>query len=309
MLPSAAAAALFAAASALAVPADRVSWTAEAVCELRAIAAQHPDPKLRNGDYLAARLCNPVMLPREYEAARDVMDDNPEAYAGFFYVNARTRYIDAKLRRAAAEGMNQVVILGAGFDSRAYRFHKAYPRLVFFEVDLPATISAKQSVVRKVIGALPAHVHYAPIDFNTQSLDDVLSGAGYDSARRTLFILEGVTMYVSAAGNDATFEFIRRHSPAGSLLVYDYILRDVAEGRTAGLYAATKAAEGVAYLGEPFVTGWTPAEAKAFAERHGLELLEDLDAAGLTRRYLIGSNGKPDGRIPDWYRIIEAIVR
>lgn len=303
------ASALLVAASALAVPPGQVSHTAAAVCEFRAIAAQHPDRKLRNGDTLAGKFCEPVLLPREYPAARDLIDVDPEAYSAYFYVNARTRYIDARLRRAAAHGAAQVVILGAGFDSRAYRFHKAYPRLAFFEVDLPATIRAKQDLVRKAFGALPAHVRYAPIDFNTQTLDDVLAGAGYDSARRTLFILEGVTMYVSAAGNDATFEFIRRHSPAGSLLVYDYILRDVAEGRYDGLYAASKAAEGVAYIGEPFVTGWTPAEAKAFAERHGLELLEDLDAAAMTRRYLTGSIGNPDGRIPEWYRLIEARVR
>lgn len=301
--------ALLFAASALAVPAGQVSHTAAAVCEFRALAARHPDRKLRNGDTLAGRFCEPSMLPREYEAARDVMALDHEAYAAYFYVNARTRYIDARLRRAAAHGATQVVILGAGFDSRAYRFRKAYPRLAFFEVDLPATIKAKQDLVRKVLGALPARVRYAPIDFDTQSLDDVLSGAGYDSAQRTLFILEGVTMYVSAAGNDATFEFIRRRSPAGSLLVYDYILRRVAAGDYAGLYAASKAAKGVAYAGEPFVTGWTPAEAKAFAERHGLEVLADLDAATLTRRYLTGSNGKPDGRIPEWYRLIEARVR
>ena len=69
--------------AALAVPPGAASWTAEVVCEFRAIAAQHPDPKLRNRDLLASRFCSPVLLPREYEAARDVMDNDPEAYAGF----------------------------------------------------------------------------------------------------------------------------------------------------------------------------------------------------------------------------------
>ncbi|MEO8716896.1 MAG: SAM-dependent methyltransferase [Burkholderiales bacterium] len=301
--------ALVVAAGALAVPADRVSWTAAAVCELRALGAQHPDPKLRNGDFLATRLCNPVRLPREYEAARDVMDDNPEAHAGFFYVNARTRHIDSQLRQAIASGVTQVVILGAGFDSRAYRFHKSYPRLAFFEVDLPATISAKQAAVRRLFGALPGYVHYVPIDFDVQALDEVLAGAGYDAARLTLFILEGVTMYVSAAGNAATFDFIRLHSPSGSRVVFDYVLRRVVDGDYDGLYAASSEAKGVALVGEPFVTGWTPAEAQTFAQRHGLNVLEDLDALALTRRYLIGSNGKPDGRIPDGYRIVDAKVQ
>ena len=305
--PAAGAAAAFALASAvLAAPAGRVSTTAAAVCEFRAIAAQHPDPKLRNPDTLAAKFCEPVQLPREYDAAREVIDDDPEAYAGYFYVNARTRHVDAHLRDAVAAGATQVVVLGAGFDSRAYRFHHAYPRLAFFEVDLPATIDAKMQAVRRVFGALPGHVHYAPIDFNTQSLDGVLGAAGYDAARKTLFILEGVTMYVSASGIGSTFDFIRDHAPAGSRAVFDYVLRRVVEGDYEGLYAASKTAKGVARAGEPFVTGWTPAEAAAFAARHGLKVRDDLDGAELARRYLTGSGGRPDGRVPAWYHVIDA---
>ena len=127
-----------------AVPPGQVSWTARAVCEYRAIAAMHPDPKLRNGDSLANQFCASVRLPRDYEAAREVMDDNLEAYAGYFLVNARTHHIDRWVERAAARGAQQVVVLGAGFDTRAYRFAGRYPQLRFFEVDLP---SDRKSVV------------------------------------------------------------------------------------------------------------------------------------------------------------------
>lgn len=294
---------------ALAVPPGSVSQTAAATCELRAIAAQHPDPKLRSRDYLAKRFCGTVFLPREYEAARDVIDSDPERHAAFFFVNARTRHIDRRLDRAAAAGVAQVVVLGAGFDSRAYRFHRRYPRLAFFEVDLPATIQAKERAVRRLLGTLPGYVHFASIDFETQRLENVLAGAGYDPAKKTLFILEGVAMYVAEPGLGATFEFMRSHSPPGSLLVYDYVLRRVVEGDYAGLYYASSAARGVAFLGEPFVNGWTPEEAAAYARRHGLKVLDDLDWAELTSRYLTGTDGMPDGRLPDWQRIIDAQVR
>lgn len=295
---------------AFAVPPGTVSWTAEAVCEYRAIAAQHPDLKLRSRDLLANKFCRRLLrLPREYEAARDVMDNNPEAYAGFFYVNARTHHIDAQLEKAAAEGVAQVVVLGAGFDSRAYRFHSIYPKLEFFEVDLPDTSSAKQQAVTRVFGGLPPFVHYARIDFDTQSLESVLRGVGYDPRQRTLFILEGVSMYVNEAGNSATFEFIRRHSISGSMVVYDYVLRQVVEGDYTGMYAAASQAKGLAAIGEPFVFGWTPEEATEFASRHGLTVIEDLDFQELTRRYLTGSDGKPDGKLPNWQRIIDARVR
>jgi len=295
--------------AARAVPPGETSFTALAVCEFRAIAAQHPDPELRNGDTLAGHLCPPMLLPREYDAARDVIELDPEAFAGYFFVNARTRYIDALLERAAAAGAEQVVVLGAGFDSRAYRFHNAYPKLKFFEVDLPAVIEAKKRTIARVLGSLPADVHYAPIDFNAQSLSDVLPGAGYDRRRRSFFILEGVSMYVAEPGVAATLEFVSGNSPPGSEIVYDYVLRRVAQGDYEGLYAARKEALGVAQVGEPFVTGWTPQEAADFARRHGLAAREDLDAAALTRRFLTGADGKPDGRIPEWYRVINAEVR
>jgi hypothetical protein len=92
-------------------------------------------------------------------------------------------------------------------------------------------------------------------------------------------------------------------------VIYDYILRRVVEGDTVGLYSASRAAAAVAWLGEPFVTGWTPPEAAAFARRHGLVVREDLDSEALTRGYLTGTDGRPDGRIPEWYRVVRAEVR
>ena len=86
-----AAAALWGGREALAVNPGEVSQSAEAVCVFRAIAAQHPDPKLRNPDDLAGRLCaSPANVPQSM---------------GYFYVNARTHYIDAALERAAQAGM------------------------------------------------------------------------------------------------------------------------------------------------------------------------------------------------------------
>lgn len=304
---SGALAALLAVASAHAVPPGAVSWTARATCEYRALAAQHPDPKLRGGDTLAGKLCGTWRLPREYEYAREVIDDNPEAYGGFFYVSARTRHIDALVEGAEQRGIRQVVVLGAGFDSRAYRYHAAHPRLAFFEVDLPATLQAKREAITHALGGVPGYVRYVPIDFDTQTLEQALPAAGYDAKAKSLFILEGVTMYVNLAGNDATLAFIGAHSAPGSELVFDYLLRDAVEGR--GPPAARAEARAVASIGEPYVTGWTPDEARAFVNRHGLDVVDDLDAAELTRRYLTGSSGKPDGVVASWVRIVDARVR
>ena len=237
------------------------------------------------------------------------MDRNPEANAGYFFVNARTRYIDEALVQSITEGATQVVVLGAGYDSRAYRFHDANPKVVFFEVDLPATLRAKQEALERAFGSVPGHVRFAPIDFDRQTLDAVLASVGYDRGAKTFFILEGVAMYVSLEGVAATLNFMSTHSAPGSRAVYDYILRRVVDGDSAGLYGAGPQASGAARVGEPFVSGWTPQEAAVFATRQGLVLIEDVGPEELTKRYLIGSDGKPDGKINEYQRIILARVR
>src|SRR5262245_3738784 len=166
---------------ALAVRPGQPSSTAEVVCSYRGIAAQHPDAKLRNPDELALKLCSRMnTFPEDYASARYVIDSGGITYAAYFMINVRTHYIDAALKRAAAEGVTQVVILGAGYDSRAYRFRAAYPQLRFFEVDLPGTSARKRERLAEVFGAVPDYVRYAPIDFDREKLGDVLPPLGYD---------------------------------------------------------------------------------------------------------------------------------
>jgi len=294
---------------ALAVQPGQSSGTAEIVCAYRGIAAQHPDPKLRNPDDLAAKLCfRPPQWPADYEGALAMIRNNPETFAAYYMINVRTHYIDAALKRAAAAGVTQVVVLGAGFDSRAYRFRASYPQLRFFEVDLPATSDNKQRRLAGVFGAVPDYVRFAPIDFDKERLEHVLPRLGYDPKQRTFFLIEGVLMYVVEAGNSATFKFIRENSAPGSVVVYDYLLRDVVEGRYEGYFAASSIAQAVARRGEPYVTGFTPDEAMAYMKKHGLIVVEDVGEKELVARHLTGSDGKPDGRLLNWQRMIEARV-
>ena len=131
---------------------------------------------------------------------------------------------------------------------------------------------------------------------------------GYDPKQRSFFLLEGVVMYVVEAGNVATFEFIRKNSAPGSVVVYDYLLKRVIQGDTKGLYAAAYLSFAVERQGEPYVFGWTPAEAAAWAKKLGFRVVEDVDDKELGRRHLTGSNGKLDGRLLDWHRLMEVRV-
>src|SRR5258706_1855767 len=165
-------AALCAMVPSLAVRPGQPSGTAEVVCSYRGIAAQHPDPKLRNPDDLAEKLCSRLgVFPHDYAGARRVIDDGGVTFSAYFVVNVRTHYIDAALKRAVADGATQVVVLGAGYDSRAYRFREAFPQVKFYEVDLPATSEMKRKRLAEGFGAVPDHGRYPPIDFDKQKLE------------------------------------------------------------------------------------------------------------------------------------------
>lgn len=199
-------------------------------------------------------------------------------------------------------------MLGAGFDSRGYRFAASQPRLGFFEVDLPDTLAAKKNRVETLFGALPSYVSYAGIDFDHQSLAEVLAGEGYDARAKTLFILEGVSMYIRAESTASTLQFIAQHSGSGGRLVFDYAVRSAVEGRRDGLFGMAETYDALRARGEPMVTGWTPAEAAAFVVANGLIVSDDLGSDELTQRYLTGSDGQADGRMLEGNRIMDVLV-
>ncbi|HMH52198.1 MAG TPA: SAM-dependent methyltransferase [Candidatus Acidoferrum sp.] len=283
----------------------QVSVTAEAVCALRAVAAQHPDPKVRNPDYLAEKFVSETFWRTAgYRSDPGRARHNPN----YFWVNARTHHMDALLVEALSQGATQVVNLGAGFDSRAYRFRERFPRTRFFELDLPATIAAKRERVVKIFGAVPDRVALVATDFNTRPLEAVLRDAGYDRTQRTFFIWEGVTMYLPEAANRSTLQFIRSGSASGSSVAYDYLLDGALRPDGGGIYGAKTTAAYVASVGEPFLTGWSPSQAAAFATREGLVVVSDLGPAELTARYLTGSDGQPDGMMGEFQHILHARV-
>jgi len=283
----------------------RVSTTAESVCMLRAVAAKHPDAKIRNPDYLAEKFVSAELWRTSpFRTDPDRARHNPN----YFWVNARTHHMDAALIDALSTGTTQVVNLGAGFDSRAYRFRERFPQVRFFELDLPAMIDAKRERVVKIFGAVPDRVVLVPTDFTTRPLDAVLRDAGYDRTQRTLFIWEGVTMYLPEAANLSTLRFIRSGSASGSSVVYDYVLDATLRPDGGALYGAKSTAAYLASVGEPLLTGWSQRQAADIATREGLMVVSDVGPAELTARYLIGSDGQPDGMMGEFPRIMHVRV-
>jgi methyltransferase (TIGR00027 family) len=196
---------------------------------------------------------------------------------------ARTRFIDDTLMMALNNGIEQVVILGAGFDSRAYRLSHL-ERARVFEVDHPATLAEKRARLQDCVGLFPKHVTFVSIDFNRQCLADVLESAGFERARRTFFIWEGVTNYLSEQAVDETVRFVATAAPH-SQLVFTYIHRGILDGSWTG--GGTQELERtLKRVDEPWTFGFDPAMLPDYLQIRGLRLVEDVDATAYRKRYL-----------------------
>ena len=119
-------------------------------------------------------------------------------------IRARVRYFDDFVKQSLEEGLEQLVILGAGYDTRAYRIEGLKEKIKVFEVDHPDTQHVKIGKVEEIFGFLPERVIYVPVDFETDNFGERLLEQGYDRSQKTLFILEGLIMYIPPEAVDAT---------------------------------------------------------------------------------------------------------
>lgn len=295
---------------AFAVRPGETSSTAMAVTVYRAIAATDPDEKIRNPDYLAEKFVNSdfmvwkMGLPGDFSYSRDFV----KYRASYHSVNARTHHIDTLLKKTVANGVKQIVNLGAGYDSRAYRFHKQFPKVKFFEVDLPATLEHKKQLITNILGSIPDYVAYVPIDFNTQTLEEVLKKAGYDEGKKTFYIMEGVTYYITEEGVNSTLKFIVQHSAPGSSIVFDYFYKGFVDGDPIKYPYAKRIHMQFKAIGEPIIFGIKEGKAKQFVNQRGLKVLSDLGSKELAQKYLVRSDGLVDGPLPEFSRIMHAAV-
>ncbi len=243
---------------------DRASFTAETVALMRALETHrgtgrrlfvdpYAEPFTRGRLRLLARWSR---LPVVGAAASWVYDrvagpgPRPSAVA-------RTRFIDdAVTDRAPA--VDQLVLLGAGFDTRAHRLPAA-AGLTTFEVDHPATQARKVAVVAGE-GLDARGVVYVPVDFEHDHLDTELLAAGFDPGRPAIFVWEGVTNYLTADAVDATLEIVRTLAAPGSVLVLTYVDAGVLDGSVT-FPEAERWVRNVQRAGEPWTFGVVPAAA------------------------------------------------
>ncbi len=258
------------------------SRTADRVAERRA-AHQVRDRPLVFDDPLALRVIRP-------EVARELRENPPmrEASLAGPYLRAffvmRSRFAEDELAAAAGWGVKQYVVLGAGFDTFAYR--NPFPELRVFEVDHPATQATKRQRLAGGGIDIPSSMTFVSIDFTTTALGDALHACGFDSSAPAFFSWLGVVPYLERPAIDATFRFIAS-LPAGTAVLFDYAVPPETLSWM-GRLIYRQMAKRVAAVGEPWKTFFDPPSLLADLHRAGFTSAEDFDGDALNVRYFRG---------------------
>jgi methyltransferase (TIGR00027 family) len=202
------------------------------------------------------------------------------------FLAARSRCAEDELHLAVKRGVHQYVVLGAGLDTFAYR--NSYPEDVLrvFEVDHPATQLWKRTRLEKEGISIPPSVTFSPVEFETQTLEEGLQQAGFNTGRSTFFSWLGVTPYLSNSAVTATLQFVAS-MPVGSGIVFDYMISPALLNSTARL-AFDRLAHRVALAGEAFQTFFDPSLFQSCLRAMGFGQIEDIGPEELNARYFPG---------------------
>ena len=266
------------------------SRTAAYTCTCRAASYLESKPLLKSDDHIAVKLLPGFV---KYLLKLRILNlkgrISPEGI--YPYVIARTKYIDSIFQNAIKNGVEQVVIFGAGFDSRAIRLTDQNTNIIVYEIDTYFTLDAKTKQFRKRGIAKPENNIYIPIDFDKEEIKLKLDDSSFNISKKTLFILEGLIMYLSEKAIDETFKLINNYSLPGSLLVFDYIYASVLR-QELKYFGEKSIYERVKKDGESWTFGIEEGEIENFLNQFNFNLIEHLDSNTIENKYFKNESGK-----------------
>jgi len=218
------------------------------------------------------------------------------------YVIARTAFFDSLFIEALNNRIPQIVLLGAGYDSRAYRFAKLNTATKIFELDIATTQNRKVKSLIKARIDIPKNVELVPIDFNNESLNNVLEKAGYNRHARTLFLWEGVVYYLDPESVDATLEFVNRSSRHGSIIALDYLISSSESNRDAYGNKEFFQAMKKHHANEKLMFSIDEGEVESFFGQRGLKMIDHWDSEEIESTLLLNEDGLISGKIIESFR-------
>jgi methyltransferase (TIGR00027 family) len=222
------------------------------------------------------------------------------------YMMARTSHFDAAFMDALKNQVPQIVLLGAGYDSRAYRFARLNTTTKIFELDISPTQDRKKKCLKKASISIPQQTTLVPINFNEETLESVLEKAGYDNNQPTLFLWEGVSYYLEQESAAATLEFVAHTAHPKSAIIFDYVVSVSNENHD--LFGASKFLQTMkdAHGSEALLFAISEGETASYLEKLGLKMIAHLDNEEIERTYLLNENGALLGHMTGLFRFVSA---
>ena len=205
---------------------------------------------------------------------------------------SRTRFIDDLIKKSISEQVEQYVILGAGYDSRAYNL-KLPSGLKIFEVDQPEVQEIK---ISKLPDEIPnaENITYVSVDFNHQSLKNQLLNSGFDKSKSTIYTLEGVSQYITREALNSTLsELALLTANSNATFFMSYVSRLLigdpkacfGMGYSKPERAAKFITNGAAKVGEPWISLYSSKEIEELLSQNSFTLIENKTLADLNSKY------------------------
>jgi len=268
------------------------SATAMGVLLARFTESRRPEDKRICYDPYAARFVSPSIMEwasRCPEEVKAMYEKRERLLPGLSNsIVARVRFFDDFVEKEIEEGLEQLVILGAGYDSRAYKI-AGLKKIRTFEVDHPSTQILKREKIIDILGVLPDHITYVPADLEGQDLGKKLLEMGYDRSKKTLFLMEGILMYIRPDTVDEIFSFISMNSGNGSKILFDYHPQSVVDGNSE-LEVGRNLYNHVSQLNEPFLFGIEPEDVERFLTQRGFSKIQNITSKDYKRAYFHSTN-------------------
>jgi methyltransferase (TIGR00027 family) len=287
----------------------QASGTAMATAFMRALAACDPRKEIRGSDNLAEIfLTDEQKKPLRDSAARAWVMQNRVAPGAYEFMIARTAFFDQIVEQALKENIAQMVFLGAGYDSRPYRFEQFIQDTVIFELDTRATQQRKLDCLRQAQVSIPRRVSFISVNFDTDELAGKLFEAGFSKEKRTLFVWEGVTYYLSADVVDNMLAFIKENAAGGSSICFDYAAISSEALNENGAKELRNHMRSQ-YANEPTKFGLRAGEIDPFLADKGFEAVEHLSANEMTAKYLSSDGHLDIGKVPSLFCLVHAKVK
>lgn len=199
------------------------------------------------------------------------------------HIVLRARVTDDVCAAALRDGIDQLVLLGAGYDPTSLR--QARAAVTIFEVDAPTTQAGKRATTERLLPTPRAgHIVWVPCDLERDTLRDRLAAKGFDPQRRSLVIWLGVSMYLTSDAIDATLGDLAALCAPGSRLVADFVEAAAVTGDSRWA-SARRIARVVARRGEPYCSGFSAPALSALLAEYGFRTRDQAGVAELLDRY------------------------